>query len=89
MTEVLNCDADGCGHVEPVARITAGHVGMPCPKCGESLLTEADWQAWKPIQALLLAAESAGQDSSDGKVELNVRLHGDKTTVEITKPKST
>ncbi|WP_052465768.1 zinc ribbon domain-containing protein [Phaeobacter sp. S60] len=89
MSEVLKCDAAGCGHVEQVMHITAEHVGMPCPKCGSNLLTRQDWEAWRPIQALMLAASSLDSAGSGEKIELNVRVHGEKTSIEITKPKPT
>ena len=49
MGEFLKCDADGCDHVESVTEITEAMVGMPCPKCGASLLTQSDWDAWRLV----------------------------------------
>ncbi|WPZ28209.1 hypothetical protein T8A63_11105 [Sulfitobacter sp. OXR-159] len=87
MSEVLNCDAGGCGHVEHVGTITPEHVGAACPKCGANLLTQKDWEAWRPIQALLNMARSQAQGSTDDRAEVRVSLHGDRTSIEITNRK--
>ena len=85
MSECLKCDADGCDHVQKVEVITADHVGMPCPICGANLLTEEDWQAWKPFQALLAAVGkvAGGQSDQADRVGVRVGLHGAKTTIEF------
>lgn len=36
MSEVLNCDAGGCGHVEHVGTITPEHVGAACLNVGQT-----------------------------------------------------
>jgi len=38
----LKCDADGCGFIDPDAPCDESQVGRACPKCGASLLTDAD-----------------------------------------------
>lgn len=90
MSEHLKCDADGCGHVEDVEAITEQHVGMACPACGANLLTEADWQAWKPIQALLAAVEgvAASQPDQGERTAVRIGLHGAKTTIEFDRGES-
>ena len=89
MSEVLNCDADGCGHVESVGKITADMVNMPCPKCGANLLTEEDWQAWQPFSDLLgilnNVADGEATKAADA-VTLKVGLHGKTTKIEIERP---
>lgn len=90
MSEHLKCDADGCGHIENVEAITEAHVGMPCPACGANLLTEEDWEAWKPFQALLAAVEEvAGAQPDHGEsTEVRIGLHGTKTTIEFDRGKA-
>jgi hypothetical protein len=85
MSEVLNCDAPGCGHVEEVGTITGEMVGMPCPSCGANLLAEEDWQAWQPIQAIMRAAEKMSEKHGEvtGKASLGVSLKGGTTTIKI------
>lgn len=83
MSEVLNCDAQGCDHVESVGKITADMVGMPCPKCGANLLTEQDWRNWQPFSSLLPAISGIDGDEEEQKVNLRVGLHGSKVTIEI------
>lgn len=86
MSEVLKCDAENCGHVEQVGKITADMVGMPCPVCGSNLLTEEDWVAWQPISELLDVVNRLGGSGVAGvgdKMSLRVGLHGPKTTIEF------
>lgn len=89
MAEVLNCDADGCGHVEDVGTITADMVDMPCPVCGANLLTKEDWVAWQPYSAVLSSVQEIVDPEATGeKVVLRVGLHGPKTSIEIERPHS-
>jgi len=84
MSEHLNCDAEGCNHVEQVGTITEEMVGLPCPKCGANLLTAEDWEAWKPLQAIMQIAKAASPACSvDGGATIKVGLHGQKTSIEI------
>lgn len=42
--ETLDCDKPGCGYQEPIAGpLTEDMIGILCPKCGESLLTQQDY----------------------------------------------
>lgn len=93
MSEHLNCDAEGCSHVEQVSEITEDHVGMPCPVCGANLLTREDWEAWKPIQAVLRQAKAMAESSGalpdaapPQGASVHVRHHGGKTTIELERP---
>lgn len=86
--EFLKCDAAYCDHVEEVPEITEGMVGKPCPLCGANLLTQEDWDQWKVMVAMVRAVQSfapTADDDSD-KVMMRVGLHGDKTSIEISKP---
>ena len=40
----LKCDRKCCDHTQEVNDITEELVGTPCPKCGDNLLTEADYR---------------------------------------------
>ena len=48
-TSKIYCDAEGCDYVsEPVDSLTAmQYVDKPCPKCGNNLLTMADYGIMK------------------------------------------
>lgn len=46
MSAFLQCDAAGCDHREDVEEIVEAQVGMPCPKCGASLLTREDFDVY-------------------------------------------
>lgn len=83
MNEVLNCDNPDCGHVEHVGTITADMIDMPCPKCGENLLTAEDFEGWEVVKMLMDAAQSVVGDVDDGDpVEMRVKLH--EGTLDIT-----
>ena len=86
MSEVLNCDAPDCDHVEGVGKITADMVGLPCPACGSNLLTEADWIAWQPYSALLSAASKLPVSGNGPLTEFRVGLHGATTKIEFGPP---
>lgn len=60
MSEFLKCDAPDCDHHEDVLRVTADMVGKACPKCGESLLTQEDWDVYSSLSAGLDALEALG-----------------------------
>ena len=85
MGEYLKCDARDCEHIEHVDSITEAHVDMPCPKCGESLLTRADWDAWQPMKQMLRVFSSLNfkDNYGDEKVAIRVGVHGQKTTLEL------
>lgn len=83
MMEVLNCDAPGCGHVEPVREITEAMVGMPCPKCGADLLTMEDWRGWQAHRAVLQAAEALSKQIGEGDgMMLSLRYHNGAVRIE-------
>lgn len=43
----LKCDNPGCGFVDSTIQRKdyPNYIGFPCPKCGQSLLTQADYDA--------------------------------------------
>lgn len=84
MEETLRCDAEGCDHIEVVGTITADMIGRPCPKCGANLLTESDWEAWKPYAEMMrVVSQIVPEKSDDPKVKLSAGLHGKKIQIEI------
>ena len=83
MSEVLNCDAPGCGHVEHVGTITEDMIDMPCPACGANLLTQGDWIAWQPYAKILASLRELDSNPGDEKVLISVGLHGSKTTIQV------
>lgn len=88
----LRCDRAGCGHRETVPAITVDMIGRPCPDCGDSLLTAADFAHWQNVvspqlvalQVLEAAAVEAGIVSvAAGKVTVNLHHHNGETTLKI------
>jgi hypothetical protein len=50
--EYLQCDADGCDHVETITGpITEALIGKACPKCGSNLLTADDFAVHQKLLA--------------------------------------
>jgi hypothetical protein len=50
--EGLKCDAPGCDYEQdyPTSDAYRNWIGMPCPKCGANLLTEADVKTFERIE---------------------------------------
>lgn len=86
----LKCDAEGCDHREEVETITESDIGRPCPKCGANLLTEEDFRAFAPLNAIMLAFKKLGLtvepgESSEGAVMIDIHHHNGITTIKETK----
>lgn len=92
MAEFLKCDAPGCHHVEDVETITAEMIGKPCPLCGASLLTQADWDMWKAVfRPGIEAAEKLGLLKPGGakpgeRGAVRVNFHDGEVRVRLTPP---
>ena len=48
--EYLKCDALGCSHVELVDKVYEKYINMPCPVCGENLLTQEDYDDYLKVK---------------------------------------
>lgn len=86
MSAVLNCDAAGCGHVEPVEAIIEADIGRLCPKCGANLLTRADFDYWaaniEPVFRILSEAGLLREVEGDEPSALvSFGYHDGKTTI--------
>lgn len=92
MSEVLNCDAAGCGHVEQVEGINEADIGRPCPKCGANLLTREDFDYWvqnvAPMVDILegLGLLRRGDEAGEGEARVSFGYHDGKTTIVSNKP---
>ena len=76
----LQCDAEGCGHIESIDSLTREMIGKPCPLCGADMLTEDDYQAGLKIEGMMDLMVSLGLATSEEnatkdhvKVEINPR----------------
>ncbi|MEE4539086.1 MAG: hypothetical protein V2J51_11430 [Erythrobacter sp.] len=87
--EFLKCDAPGCEHHEPVERISAEHVGKPCPACGANLLTAEDWAQWEPLAAMWRVLKSIRPpipaEQIGGYAKITTHLHGPRLSIAVEK----
>lgn len=66
----LKCDAAGCDFMDPDAVPDESLIGRPCPKCGASLLTEADLASVRLIQFAVHAVNvEMGPSPDDAQYE--------------------
>ncbi len=88
----LRCDRDGCDHQETVPDITETMIGKACPLCGDSLLTQADFDYWQTVVAPQLAAlriieaaalEGGVVSANDPKVRFNLHHHNGASTLKV------
>ena len=70
----LKCDAPGCGYVETLeAPLDETMIGRPCPHCGASLLSAANYTMAKAMTDAM--AQTVSPDMKDPIVLGHVRLH--------------
>lgn len=92
----LKCDAEGCSHIEDVEGLTQEMVGRPCPKCGESLLTQEDFdgsvevfQLFETLKGAVEMLKGAGlasdkvEDLSGEVVTLRYHYHDGETNLQV------
>lgn len=82
----LKCDAEDCDHRENIDSLSEDMIGKPCPKCGESLLTEADYRSGIAMQIVVDALVEAGLARKQGPVSesetvINYGIHNGKLTI--------
>jgi len=60
----LQCDKPGCNYVDPSIKLEdyKSYINYPCPKCGSSLLTQADYDT---VQRVIAVTESIPHDPND------------------------
>lgn len=79
----LKCDAKDCDHLEYVADISDKYIGKECPLCGESLLTQKDYDDWinfaQPVVDLAkLISDAMLKDNPDLPIEeVKLNMHND------------
>ena len=84
----LCCDNTECNYVlpEPVV-FSRDIIGMPCPACGDSLMTEQDFEATSKLIELADAVNLAFGDAfgapepSEKSRAIGIRIHNDAATV--------
>lgn len=76
----LKCDTPKCGYsdMEIDNKDYEKYIGAPCPKCGNSLLTQEDYDA---VQMLLNVTElvnsvDLGDISQEPKTRINLEMDG-------------
>lgn len=84
----IKCDNQECDFVDDTASIEnyADWLNKPCPKCGENLLTQADYNSITAFMELvnLLNADETLQELTDKAdesefIEIGVKFEGDGT----------
>jgi hypothetical protein len=86
MSAFLQCDAHGCDYRETVDEILEDQIDKPCPNCGASLLTRADYDVYvarfKPMldamKVLGLAVDPA--PGAEGR-RVSIHYHDGATTI--------
>lgn len=82
----LKCDNPSCDHNDETIKFEdyPSYIGHPCPKCGESLLTQADFDTTMEIVKMAELASRMGFGSpfnldaqdSEKMYKMNVQLDG-------------
>lgn len=75
----LKCDATGCDYFDETAVPDEALIGKPCPKCGASLLADADMANIRLLQWVTLLANSAAGPPKEGAVIGYTRIKMDGT----------
>ena len=90
MQNYLKCDAEGCGHIEPVNALTEDLIGLPCAMCGASLLTREDYELAMPTFKIMDAMNKAFSEvgmiaapGTPGAARLSVGVHNGETNIKI------
>lgn len=74
----LQCDAEGCNHLEFVDTITEDMVGKPCPKCNANLLTKEDYDMFVQVQNMITLSNNL---YSDDAIAVDIHCHDGKMTI--------
>ena len=64
-TDIVNnletgIQCDYCDWEDPDIIEADWKVGMPCPECGENLLTYSDYQRWKKVKKVMILINKFG-----------------------------
>ena len=80
----LKCDKEKCDYQETVSEILKKHVGKPCPKCGNNLLTKEDYEAYVNISKLVdICTEIVGDKLGEEKVLTSISYHNGNVDISI------
>lgn len=86
----LKCDAPGCDHRQDVDDFSEDMIGLPCPKCGASLLTREDYEytrdVLKPALETLKALGLAKDPPVGGSGNASFNFHAGVLTTEVKVP---
>jgi len=91
----VKCDNKSCDYIDKTATVErySEYLNKPCPKCGENLLTEEDYNLAQQLNALATFMNSLTQEQIDELnkaqgVELNPKLKNKKVSVTFNAHKS-
>jgi hypothetical protein len=91
----VKCDNKSCDYIDKTATVErySEYLNKPCPKCGENLLTEEDYNLAQQLNALATFMNSLTQEQIDELnraqgVELDPKLKNKKVSVTFNAHKS-
>lgn len=85
----LKCDTPTCDYHDPAIRLEdyEAYIDTPCPKCGASLLTRADYDQVQQLLSIMAMVNSMPATSEPGEettsIELDLNGTGDVSIVGI------
>lgn len=87
MFNYLKCDADDCDFRLEIDDYGPHYIGYECHECGESILTQDDFNGAEPMRKLMDLMVSAGlarpaTDDDEGPL-MTYNFHNGKTKIEV------
>ena len=76
----IKCDNPECGWADKTMELGEDHIGMPCPKCGQNLLTQEDYDNFKIVMDSVDLVNSCSEEELE---ELFEKLQAAGLTNEI------
>ena len=84
----LMCDADGCGHVQEIEKLSRELIGMKCQLCGENMLTEAEFLSGLKVEGMIdllvkLGLATDEENATENHVKVEINPHGGDLNMKI------
>ena len=86
-TEGLKCDNPKCDWIDDTIIADRSHIDMPCPKCGESVLTKEDYEMFETLMLTMKAINNLSPEQmkqlTDGMTEEEMRQYFEAMNITI------